>query len=304
MRSILFGFCKISCIILILLSLFTVLLPLPAYMDNEYTINGSCSLNGVVAQGIKLTGPFDAQTVSFPGGSYSLFVRLPEGHPATMTITASYDGYEPLSKDIDLNQSTSLDFNLLPVPAVYTVKGLCSANGTSLAGVAIQDETYGNGTVSGQDGTYQLNISVPSGSSAQVRLATSKPGYDQDSEIIDLNQTTSVNFNLHTLPAATISPSITPSSQAQATALSTNQSSTGFASLISENACPISAVLVLLAFVIVGSAFYLKKRAIGSKGMMNEPSREDIYKLVTGDNKRRRRPRNGEGHTGGHKKLK
>ena len=134
MRSMLIGFCKISCIILILLSLFTALLPLSAYMDHEYTVNGSCSINGVVAQGIKLTGPYDAQTVSFPGGSYSMYVRIPEGHPATITITASYDGYESLSQDIDLNQSTSLDFNLLPLPTVYTVNGLCRANGTLVCG--------------------------------------------------------------------------------------------------------------------------------------------------------------------------
>lgn len=289
--------------ILILLSLFAVLLPIEAYMDHEYTINGSCSINGVADQGIKLSGPFDAQTVSFPGGSYSLFIRLPEGHTATVTITASYDGYEPLSKDIDLSQSTSLDFNLLPLPTVYTINGMCSANGTVSSGVVISDETYGNSTVSGLDGTYQLNISVPSSSPSQVTLVASKSGYSQDSKVIDLNQTTSANFDLPTLPVATISPSIASSATAQATVASTNQSGSGFAGLISGNACPISAVLVLLALVIVGSVFYLKKRA-GGKSMVNEPSREDLYKLVTGDNKRRRRPRNGEGHTGGHQKLK
>ena len=304
MRSTMFGFCKRSCIILILLSLFAVLLPLSAYMDHEYTINGTCSINGVVAQGISLTGPFDAQTVSFPGGSYSLFVRLPEGHPATITITASYNGYAPVSQDIDLNQSTSLDFNLIPLPTIYTVNGLCSANGTPLAEVDITDETYGSSTVSGQDGTYLMNISVPAGSPSQVNLVASKSGYDQDSKVIDINQTTSVNFDLPVLPVATILPSAAASSSAQPTALATNQSSSGFAGLISSNVCPISAVLVLLVLLIVGSALYLKKRATGSKGMMNEPSREDIYKLVTGDEKRRRRPKNGEGHTGGHQKLK
>lgn len=288
---------------LILLSLFTVLLPLPAYMDHEYTINGSCTINGVGAQGLKLTGPFDSQTVTFPGGSYSLFIRLPEGHPATVTITASYDGYEPLSKDIDLNQSTSLDFNLLPLPTVYTVTGQCRVNGTLSAGVTVKDETYGNSTVSGADGTYRLNISVPSGSPAEVSLVASRSGYDQRSEMIDLSQTTSANFNLYPQPAATISPSVTGPS-AGPTAVSTNQSGSGLAGLISGNACPISAILVVLAIVVVGSAYYLKKRVTGGKSMMKEPSREDIYKLVTGDNKRKRRPRNGEGHTGGHKKLK
>ncbi len=303
MRLTLIGYCKITCITLILLSLFTVILPLSAYMDQEYTINGSCTINGVAAQGIKLAGPFDAQTVTFPGGSYSLFVRLPEGHSGTITITASYDGYEQLSKDIDVNQGTSLDFNLLPLPTVYTINGLCSANGTLSAGVVIKDETYGNSTVSGPDGAYQLNISVPSGSSAQVTLAASKSGYEQDSKVIDLGQTTSTNFDLPALPVATVLPSVTAGSTAQSTVVSNNQSSSGFVGLISENVYPILAVIVLLALVIVGSAFYLKKRA-GGKSMMNEPSREDLYKLVTGDNKRKRKPRNGEGHTGGHQKLK
>ncbi len=303
MRSTLTGFCKITGIILILLSLFTILQPLPAYMDHEYIINGSSSINGVAAQGIQLTGPFDAQTVTFPGGSYSLFVRLPEGHPATITITASYEGYEPLSKYIDLNQSSSLDFNLLPLPTVYTINGLCRVNGTLSSGVVINDETYGNSTVSGPDGTYQLNISVPSGSSSRVTLVASKSGYSQDSEAIDLNQTTSTNFDLTALPVVTISPSIAVTSTAQATVVSTNQSGSGIAGMISGNAFPISIVLVLLAVVIVGSALFLKKRASG-KGMMKEPSREDLYKLVIGDNKRKRRPRNGEGHTGGHQKLK
>jgi hypothetical protein len=303
MRSTLIGFCKISCIILILLSLFPVLLPLPAYMDHEYTINGSCAINGVAAQGIKLAGPDGAQTESFPGGSYSLFIRLPEGQSTTITITASYDGYQPLSKDIDLNQTIYMDFNLLPLPTVYTVIGQCRVNGTLSSGVAVTDETYGNSTVSGADGAYQMNISVPYGSPARISLVASKSGYDQDQQDIDLNQTTNVNFNLPLMPVATISPSAgaSPSSQS---VVSTNQSGSGIAGLISGNVCPISMALVLLALILVGSAFYLRKRAVGNRSMINEPSREDIYKLVTGDNRRRRRPRNGEGHTGGHQKLK
>ncbi len=302
MRPVLIGFCKISCILLIFLALFAILLPLPAYMDREYTINGSCSINGVAAQGITVSGPFDAQTVSFPGGSYSLFIRLPDGHPSTITVTASYKGYEPLSKDLDLNQTTSLDFNLVPFPTVYTVNGVCRLNGTISSGVTVKDETYGNSTVSGQDGAYQLSISVPYGSPSQVSLAASRSGYDQGSKDIDLNQTTNANFDLTVLPVVTISPSIDASPSVQASAVSTNQS--GFTGLISENVCPISAILVILAIVIVGSAFYLKKRATDNRGQINEPSREDIYRLVIGDNKRKRRPRNGEGHTGGHQKLK
>lgn len=298
------GICKISCTILVLISLFTVFLPLQASMDHEYTVNGSCTINGVGAQGIKLAGPFDAQTESFPGGSYSLFIRLPEGHSATVTITASYDGYAPLSQDVDLNQTNSLNFNLLPLPTVYTVNGLCRVNGTPSPGVVVTDETYGNSTVSGPDGAYQLNISVPSGSSAMVSLAATKSGYVQGSKDMDLNQSTTASFDLAPMPVMTGSPSNGASPSAQATAASTNQSGSGIGGWISGNMFPILAVLVLLALVIVGSALYLQKRAMGNKGGINEPSREDIYKLVTGDNKRKRRPRNGEGHTGGHQKLK
>ena len=170
--------------------------------------------------------------------------------------------------------------------------------------MTVEDETYGNSTISGPDGTYQLNISVPYGSSAQVRLVASKAGYDQDSETIDLSQTTSANFDLPVLPVATISPSVDAGSSGQSTTGSTNQSSQGFAGLISGNVCPILAIIVLLAIAIVGSLYYLKKRANSNNGMMSEPTREDLYKLVIGDNKRKRRPRNGEGHTGGHQKLK
>jgi hypothetical protein len=304
MRTGLIGFCKISCTILILLSLFTALLPLTAYMDNEYTVNGSCSINGVGAQGIKLTGPFDAQTESFPGGSYSLFIRLPEGHSSTITITASYEGYEPLSQDIDLNQTNSLNFNLLPPPTIYTVNGICRLNGTLSSGVAVTDETYGSSTFSGPGGAYQLNISVPSGSTARITLVASMSGYDQGSIDLDMNQSTNANFDLSLLPVVTSPPSIGANPSAQATAVSSNQSGSGIGGMISGNMLLISAVLVLLAVVIIGSVLYLKSHAMGKKGKLNEPSREDIYRLVTGDNKRRRRPRNGEGHTGGHRKLK
>jgi hypothetical protein len=298
MRSTLMNIVGIT---LVFLLFFAALLPLSASMDHEYFVTGACSINGEPAQGIIVTGPYGAQTASYPGGNYSLYIRLPEGRSSSVTITASYNGYSDSSEDIDLNQTASINFSLVPRPMAYTVNGICRLNGTPSAGVAVYDETYDSRAVSGEDGAYLLNISVPYGETTRVRLVASNSGYEQDTSTLDLNDTLIANFDLPVVPKATSLPSATAGASAQPTAISANQSGLG---LITGNAYPILAAIALLIIAIVGVVFYLRRRGKGDKHEMIEPSREDIYKLVTGDTQRTRRPGNGRDHTGGHKKLK
>lgn len=298
MRSTLMNIVGIT---LVFLLFFAALLPLSASMDHEYFVTGACSINGEPAQGIIVAGPYGAQTASYPGGNYSLYIRLPEGRSSSVTITASYNGYGDSSKDIDLNQTTSVDFNLVPLPVTYTVSGICRLSGTPSVGVAVYDETYDSRAVSGEDGAYLLNISVPYGETTRVRLVASNSGYEQDTSTFDLNDTLIANFNLPVVPKATSLPSATASASAQATAVPADQSGLG---LVTGNAYPILAAIALLIIAIVGAVFYLRRRGKGGKHEMIEPSHEDIYKLVTGDTQRTRMPGNGRDHTGGHKKLK
>jgi hypothetical protein len=299
MRSTLMN---ITGITLAMLLLFAALLPLSASMDHEYFVTGACSIDGVPAQGVNIIGPYGAQTASYPGGNYSLYIRLPDGGSSFITIVASYKGYVNASKDLDLNQTTSVDFNLMPLPVTYTVSGICRANGVPAAGVTVSDETYDSHTVSGQDGTYRLNISVPGGETTWVRLVASMSGYDQDATTLDLNATRTANFNLPVVAEVTALPSPTSGPSARATAAPGNQTAAGLIDLVSANAYPVFIIIVLLIIAIVAAILYLRRRGKTSKHEMIEPSREDIYKLVTGDTKRTRRV--GKEHNGGHEKLK
>lgn len=273
-----------------------------AVSESEYTINGTCSLNGIPSQSITIMGPYGAQTVSLPGGSYVLFIRVPDDRTLPVTVTASAKGYVSQSREIRLGETSSMDFNLTPEPTVFTVSGICLANGTPSGDIAVYDDTYGERVVSYENGTYKMNISVPYGGSTVVKLIASKDGYEQEVKSIDVNTTNSVDFSLYPLVIPTVSPSASATPTAIVTP-ATNQSTTGIAETISANIVWIIAAVILLA-VVAGAAMYLKKGGGKGGNKPKEPSREDIYKLVTGDTRRRRRPGEDENEGKGHEKLK
>lgn len=141
------------------------------------------------------------QIVTSGDGSFNLNITIPQGvEKHTVFVNVSKEGYSVLEQEIaiSIGEIHSKDFHLRSNIGILQGEVRKLGTGDPISGAIVKIKETANQTVTGGDGSYALNVTIPAGEKYTVSVIVNKEGYTElDQQVaVALGETSKKDFHL------------------------------------------------------------------------------------------------------------